>query len=113
MNDWFDEGFFDSAVARCFEPRDLLNALEALDRIRAAVSDMDSSSMRSELLSLHEVAVDTYPAGSTLELIALYEAAEDLESTAFDLMEQATKLHGFLESLTDTEPKDLRTDYDL
>ncbi|GAC1377991.1 MAG: hypothetical protein NVS2B15_20100 [Pseudarthrobacter sp.] len=64
--------------------------------------------MRGELLDLHQLAMEAYPNGSKEDLIKLYEDAEDLESTAFELMEQAEKLHQVLLSLMATEPEDLR-----
>lgn len=45
-------------------------------------------------------------------LVKLYDAAEDLESIAFDLTMQAEKFHEIRQSLTDTEPEDLRGYYD-
>ncbi len=52
--------------------------------------------------------MEAYPGGNKETLVKLYDAAEDLESIAFDLMIRAEKLHEILQALTNTEPEDLR-----
>ena len=99
------------AESQGFDTWDLLDAVDLFDEMRTHLSDAGHSRppiMRDEILSLHQLAMEAYPSGDKEALIKLYDAAEDLESTAFDLMIQAEKLHDILQALTTTEPEDLR-----
>jgi hypothetical protein len=94
-----------------FDTWDLLDAVDHFDEMRTHLNDAGPFRppiMRDELLALHQLAMEAYPGGPKESLVKLYDAAEDLESIAFDLMMQAEKLHEILQSLTATEPEDLR-----
>ncbi len=111
MKDLFEDEENHVEVERGFETRDLLAAVDVFGEMRTHLNDIGIAGppqMRGELLDLHQLAMEAYPNGSKEDLIKLYEDAEDLESTAFELMEQAEKLHQLLESLMATEPEDLR-----
>jgi len=111
MNDQCGDEEYDLVVEDGFETQDLLAAVDVFDDMRTHLNDIGIAGppvMRRELLDLHQLAMETYPNGPKDELIKLYEHAEDLAGTAFELMEQAEKLYQFLESLMATEPKDLR-----
>ncbi|QCO99640.1 hypothetical protein FCN77_20450 [Arthrobacter sp. 24S4-2] len=110
MKDLFEDEENDVEVEREFETRDLLAAVDVFDEMRTHLNDMGIARppMRGELLDLHQLAMEAYPNGSKEDLVKLYEDVEDLESAAFELMEQAEKLHQLLESLMATEPEDLR-----
>ncbi|MET3721801.1 MULTISPECIES: transposase [unclassified Arthrobacter] len=111
MRDLFEDEENDVEIKHEFETRDLLAAVDVFDEMRTHLNDMGIArppQMRGELLDLHQLAMEAYPNGSKEDLIKLYEDAENLESAAFELMEQAEKLHQLLESLMATEPEDLR-----
>lgn len=84
----------------------LLEAVDVFDTMRPDVSDTDGFTpprFRSELLRLHQLAMEAFPDGIVYPANPggeMLELAEELESVAWELHENAKRLWGILDAFS-------------
>ncbi len=72
-----------------FETTDLLTAVGQLDAVRRIVGDGENwepPEIRTDLLKLHQLAMDVVNHGVTDKAQEMFELADDIDSQVFDMM---------------------------
>jgi hypothetical protein len=98
-----------------FETSRLLSAIDQLDKVRGVLADGDNwepPAIRTELLKLHQLAMDVVNKGWTGQARELFELAGDLEMQVFDMVEALEDIEQTLNKLTDLFPESLIYDDD-
>ncbi len=93
-----------------FGTRKLLNAIDDLGTLRAALADdgLPPSELRTRLLRLHGLAVAVVNDGSQHQTTRTFDLATELEDMAADMLEAVTRLHEVLSTLTALHPDSLK-----
>ena len=98
-----------------FETSSLLTAIDQLDKVRGELADGNNGEppeIRTELLRLHQLAMEVVNNGRTGQARELFELAGDLEMQVFEMVEALDDIQQTLNKLTDLYPESLVYDDD-
>jgi hypothetical protein len=98
-----------------FETSSLLTAIDQLDKVRGELADGNNGEppeIRTELLRLHQLAMEVVNNGRTGQAQKLFELAGDLEMQVFNMVEALDDIQQTLNKLTDLYPESLVYDDD-
>jgi hypothetical protein len=99
-----------------FDTTTLLRAVDAVDAMRDHLNDGEDGrppQLRTDLLKLHQLAMDVVNCGARSQVPALFDLAADLEDEVSGLMESLQEIRQTLAALTDLYPESLAyADYD-
>lgn len=90
-----------------FETTWLLSAVDHVDRLRGHLGDGDHfqpPEIRTNLLKLHQLAMDVVNNGWVSQASELFELADDLEMQVIEMMESLEYIQQTLGKLTDLLP---------
>ena len=93
-----------------FETTDLLAAVDLIDSARSSLGDgpnFEPPELRTNLLKLHQMAMDVVNKGWTDQAHDMFMLAEELDSEVFQLIEYLEAVSKILSSLTDLFPESL------
>jgi hypothetical protein len=98
-----------------FETGSLLTAIDQLDKVRGELADGDNGEppeLRTELLRLHQLAMEVVNNGRTGQARELFELAGALEMQVFEMVGALDDIQQTLNKLTDLYPESLVYDDD-
>jgi len=93
-----------------FETTWLLSAVDHVDLLRGHLGDGEyfkPPEIRTDLLKLHDMAMDVVNNGWTSEASEMFELADGLEMQALEMMESLEYIQQVLRKLTDLFPESL------
>lgn len=93
-----------------FETTTLLTAVDKIDEMRHHLGDGENwepSQIRTDLLKLHQLAMDVVNNSWMDQAQALFDRASDLEMQLFDMMEALECVQATIEKLTELYPESL------
>ena len=93
-----------------FETTDLLTAVDQLDAVRNIVGDGENwepPEIRTDLLKLHQLAMDVVNQGATSKAQEMFALADDIDSQVFDMLEALEAIQRTLQTLTRLYPESL------
>jgi hypothetical protein len=93
-----------------FETASLLRAVDAVDAMRQELNDGEDGSppqLRTDLLTLHQLAMAVFNEGARSQVAELFEFAVDLEDQVLDLMASLEQVQETLSQLTELYPESL------
>ena len=93
-----------------FETMDLLDAVSHIDAARSSLGDgpnFEPPELRTNLLKLHQMAMDVVNNGWTDKAYDMFMLAEDLDSEVFQTIENLEAVSKILSRLTDLFPESL------
>ena len=93
-----------------FETAALLRAVDSVDDLRDDLNDQEHGNppqLRTDLLKLHQLAMDVFNEGSRSQVAELFEFAFELESQVLGMMSSLEQVQETLSHLTALYPKSL------
>lgn len=93
-----------------FDTTALLRAVDAVDELRAALSDGDYDrppQLRTDLLKLHQLAMSVFHNGARHSVAELFDMAVDLQSEVDALMSSLEQVQETLDTLAALYPESL------
>jgi hypothetical protein len=93
-----------------FETADVLTAVDQLDGVRSIVGDGENwepPEIRTDLLKLHQLAMDVVNHGVTDKAQEMFELADDIDSQVFDMIQALETIQRTLTTLTRLYPDSL------
>jgi hypothetical protein len=93
-----------------FETTKLLSAVDAVDVVRQELSDDENCTpapLRTDLLRLHQLAMDVFNDGSRSQVEDLFNFAIGLEAQVFGIMTALEQVKAILSELTALYPESL------
>lgn len=93
-----------------FETTDLLRAVDSIDRLRDDLNDREHGAppeIRSELLKLHQLAMDVINSGSKSQAAEFFELAGKLDIQVEEMMEALEQVQDTLSKLMELYPESL------
>ena len=93
-----------------FETTDLLSAIEAVDVLRGYLSDDESCAppqIRTDILRLHQLAMEVVNQGVQSKIIPLFELAADIEVRLDEIAEKLDEVRETLSELMQLYPESL------
>jgi len=100
----------DALTPENFDTTALLHAVDAVDALRGGLNDSDDGSppqLRTDLLKLHQLAMDVFNRGAHSQVPELFDLAVELENQVLDLMTSLEQVHETLGQLTALYPESL------
>lgn len=97
-----------------FETSDLLTAVHLIDAARTSLGDgpnFEPPELRTNLLKLHQMAMDVVNNGWTDKAYDMFMLAEDLDSEVFQLTENLEAVSKILSKLNDLFPESLADEF--
>ena len=90
-----------------FETMSLLQAVDAVDRLRERVSDDGHRppELRDRLLKLHELAMDVISRGHKAKIGAMFDLANELSTDVDDMVEALRVIQNSVEELVALDPR--------
>ena len=101
---------WEELTTKDFETFSLLNAVDAVDELRDHLNDGDYGrppQLRTDLLKLHQLAMDVFNHGARSQLAELFDSAVELEDQVFQMMTSLEKVQETLSQLTSLYPESL------
>ena len=91
-----------------FETFDLLTSVDRLDQVRYRLADGDNlepPQIRTELMNLHQLAMEVVNQGRTDKAEELFELADELDIQVFEMIENLGYIQDVLMKLTVLAPE--------
>ena len=98
-----------------FETTDLLAAVDVLDGVRSALGDgpnFEPPELRTNLLKLHQMAMDVVNQRWTDRASEMFDLANDLDMEIFSVIEALEQIQAVLTKLTDLYPESLADNFE-
>lgn len=98
-----------------FETRDLLYAVDCIDAARGYLNDgehLEPPEIRTNLLTLHQLAMDVINYGDTSKAKEMFALADGLDFEIYSLIEYLEKIQTILNQLTALYPERLADEDD-
>jgi len=101
---------WDTLASESFDTTALLRAVDAIDRMRGYLGDRENGEppeLRTDLLRLHQLAMNVFNQDARGRVGAMFEAAVDLDDQIYELMTSLTEVQETLSRLTALYPESL------
>ena len=96
------------SLAKQFDPRRLLDALNRVDSLRQCLNDQaegQPSEIRIQLAKLYEASLVVNKEGNPQQLVELFDRADELDAQVCDMMDQLANIQRTLAALVALRPE--------